>query len=97
MTKELKYTYWWYGDDTMKPFEELYNLAQDPLEMKNLAQDTEAAGTLGMMRGKYDAELERWKEQAVSYNNYQKYGTLFDRTLSWEQKKSTGKSNRGSR
>ena len=97
LTKELKYTYWWYGDTTMKPFEELYHLTRDPLEMKNLAHSSEAAGMLGMMRGRYDAELERWKQQAVEYNNYQKYGTLFDRKLPWDQKKSTGKSNRGSK
>lgn len=96
-TKELKYTYWWYSDDTMKPFEELYHLTKDPLEMKNLAHDSEGASALAKMRGKYDAALERWKQQAVEYNNYQKYGALFDRTLPWDQKKSTRKSNRRSK
>ena len=95
LTKELKYTYWWYGDETMKPFEELYHLTRDPLEMKNLANNSEAVSMLGTMRGKYDAELERWKQQAVEYNNYQQYGTLFDRKLPWDQKKFTRKLNKG--
>ncbi|MFC1766249.1 sulfatase, partial [Planctomycetota bacterium] len=94
LTKELKYTYWWYGDATMKPCEELYHLTRDPLEMKNLAKNPEAASLLGTMRGKYDAELERWKQQAVEYNNYQQYGTLFDRKLPWDQKQFTGKYNK---
>jgi len=95
LTRELKYTYWWYGDATMKPFEELYHLTRDPLEMRNLANNSEAAGMLGMMRGRYDAELERWKQQAVEYNNYQQYGRLFDRKLPWDQKKFTGQYNKG--
>ncbi|MFC1760840.1 sulfatase [Planctomycetota bacterium] len=95
LTKELKYTYWWYGDESMKPCEELFHLTRDPLEMKNLANNPEAASLLGSMRGKYDAELERWKQQAVQYNNYQQYGTLFDRKLPWEQKKFTGQYNGG--
>lgn len=95
LTRELKYTYWWYGDATMRPFEELYHLTRDPLEMKNLAKDSDAASMLGMMREKYDAELERWKQHAVEYNNYQQYGRLFDRNLPWDQKKFTGQFNKG--
>ena len=67
----------------------------DPLEMKNLAHNPEATSLLETMRGKYDAELEQWKEQAVEYNNYQQYGRLFDRKLPWDQKKITGQYNGG--
>ncbi len=86
LTKEWKYTYWWYGNDKMKPTEELYNLESDPLELNNLANDTETSTRLREMRTKYDEELEKWKSEAVNYNYYQQYGTLFDRSISWEQK-----------
>ena len=87
IAKEWKYTYWWYGDEKMKPVEDLFNLSKDPLEMTNLAGNPEAASMLASMRKRYDAELERWKKNAVSYNNYQQYGQLFDRSIAWEQKK----------
>ncbi len=86
LTKELKYTYWWYGDSTMEPVEELFHLTKDPLEMTNIANHPEAAPLLNAMRKRYDAELVKWKQEAVPYNNYQQYGQLFDRTIPWEQK-----------
>jgi arylsulfatase A-like enzyme len=93
LSKDWKYTYWWYGNSEMKPTEELYNIASDPLEMKNLANDSETQAVLESMRGKYDAELTKWKQEAVSYNNYQQYVTLFDRTIPWNQKKFTKSKN----
>ncbi|MEQ8556522.1 MAG: sulfatase [Cyclobacteriaceae bacterium] len=86
ITKDWKYTYWWYGDANMKPTEELYNLANDPLEMKNLAENPDYATMLNTMRAGYDKELLKWKKEAVSYNNYQQYVTLFDRTIPWNSK-----------
>jgi len=86
LTKNMKYTYWWYGNDTMEPVEDLFHLVKDPLEMTNLAGDPKAADALNMMRDRYDTELKKWKEQAVSYNNYTKYGKLFDRTIPWQEK-----------
>ena len=87
ITKDWKYTYWWYGDSIMKPTEELYHISLDPLEMKNMASDANSLNELNTMRAKYDAGLKRWKKEAVSYNNYQQYVRLFDRTISWDQKK----------
>ena len=91
LTKEMKYTYWWYGDSEMKPMEEMYHLTKDPQEMTNLANSPEAGPLLQTMHKHYDAELEKWKQEAVSYNNYQQYGTLFDRSIPLEQKKSARK------
>ncbi|WP_026210512.1 sulfatase family protein [Flexithrix dorotheae] len=87
ITRDWKYTYWWYGDTEMKPTEELYNLANDPLEMKNLAEDPQAETMLNAMRTRYDTELAHWKKEAVNYNNYRQYITLFDRKIPWAQKK----------
>lgn len=88
MTPEVKYNYWWYGDKTMKPTEELFHLAKDPLELTNLAKNPEAKALLEKMRKNYDEQLEHWKQNAEEV--YTQYGTLFDRTIPWEGKKFKG-------
>lgn len=85
MTPDVKYTYWWYGDQSMKPAEDLYHLGKDPLELTNLAKNPEAKPLLEKMRKNYDAELTLWKQQAEEA--YVQYGTLFDREVPWETKK----------
>lgn len=90
LTKDMKYTYWWYGDETMTPTEDLFNLKNDSLEMMNLAANPEAAPLMEKMRKKYDAALKQWKAEAVSYNDYERYGVLFDRSIPWEQKNTDG-------
>lgn len=84
LTPQEKYTYWWFGDETMEPTEELYHLGKDPLELTNLAKNPEAEPLLVKMRKKYDEELTLWKEQAE--DAYTQYGTLFDRSVSWQEK-----------
>ena len=81
LTRQHKYTYWWYGDDTMEPAEELFDTQNDPLELTNLAGKPGNAETLEAMRKRYDRELAKWKRQAVDYNDYQRYGVLFDRNV----------------
>ncbi|MGJ8634292.1 MAG: sulfatase family protein [Luteolibacter sp.] len=85
LTPDLKYTYWWYGDDSMEPTEELFNLGKDPLEMTNLAKNPEAAPLLVKMRKNYDGRLNHWKENAAN-EAYEVYGTLFDRTIPLQEK-----------
>lgn len=84
LTKEEKYTYWWYGDATMEPTEELFQLSKDPLELINLAKNPEAEPLLAKMRQKYDDELTSWKQHAEQA--YVQYGTLFDRSVPWDEK-----------
>ena len=45
---------------------ELYNLKQDPLELKNLAGTPKYASTLTLMRAKYDQEVAKWKQSAAT-------------------------------
>lgn len=91
LTKDTKYTYWWYSDAKMKPTEELFDLKNDPLEMTNLAKVDTAAPKLEVMRKRYDTELAAWKKYAVPYNDYQRFGVLFDRTIPESEKQSSRK------
>jgi arylsulfatase A-like enzyme len=95
VTKQWKYTYWWYAGGGMKPAEELFDTANDPLELRNLAADAGSAEALETMRGKYDAELAAWKRKAVPYNDYQRFGTLFDRDVPWDGKEPLLKKQKG--
>lgn len=81
-----KYTFWWYGNDRMEPTEELYDLEKDPLELVNLANNPEQAPALEMMRKKYDEGHNHLKKEAVDYNGYQRYVSIFDRELPLDQK-----------
>ncbi|WP_158968141.1 sulfatase [Paraglaciecola sp. L3A3] len=83
-----KYIYWYYQDEkqNLVPTEELYDLANDPYEMKNIASDVRYASTLEKMRNLYDQHVDQWQQESVQYNGYSKYGQLFDRHLSWSAK-----------
>ena len=84
VSKNWKYTYWWYSDDSMSPAEELFDTAKDPLELKNLAQNPEYQAVLEEMRKNYDKELAAWKQNAEE--KYQPYSTWFDRGVSASSK-----------
>ncbi|WP_246113095.1 sulfatase family protein [Allorhodopirellula solitaria] len=86
LTRQHKFTYWWFGNDQMSPVEELFDTENDPLELVNQANNPEYAATLKQMRGRYDQELTNWKEQSVDYNDYTRYGTLFDRNVPLDDK-----------
>lgn len=86
VTKDVKYTYWWYGNDEMEPTEELFHIGKDPLEMTNLATNPEAASLLNVMRKKYDSELSQWKTEAIPGSRYQTYPALFDRSIPLDEK-----------
>jgi arylsulfatase A-like enzyme len=93
LTKDWKYTYWWYGAEGMTPAEELFNTSNDPLELKNLANDPVFSSELETMRTKYDSEVASWKEQVdpsskpSSKSKYVEYGALFDRNVPWSAKR----------
>jgi arylsulfatase A-like enzyme len=86
VTKEMKYIHWGYAGEGLTPAEELYHLGKDPLELVNQADNPEYKQALQLMRKHYDQQLAHWKAEAVPYNNYQPYSTLFDRSLPWAEK-----------
>lgn len=82
----MKYTYWWYGNSEMEPTEELFDLKNDPLELKSFTKDPKYESHLKHMRSLYDKQLEHFKDQAVPYNDYQRFGILFDRNIPLTEK-----------
>lgn len=87
VTKDWKYIFWSYAEGEFQPTEELYDLDNDPLELKNLASDASLKDSLNGMRKLYDQQVGAWKNLAVPYNNYQKYATIFDRNIPWQAKR----------
>ncbi|MEM7385064.1 MAG: sulfatase-like hydrolase/transferase, partial [Verrucomicrobiota bacterium] len=83
VTETKKFVYWPHGGGDLKPTEELFDLKKDPYEMK---LETEDSVSRQKMSALYDAAVVDWKTRAVPYHGYQKYGILFDRSLSWEKK-----------
>jgi arylsulfatase A-like enzyme len=86
VTKERKYIYWPYAAEGFEPTEELYQLGNDPLELRELARIPDYGDDLKKMRKVYERHLDRWKSEGVTFNNYQPYTTLFDRNVDWEDK-----------
>ena len=72
----------------MEPVEELFDTKNDSLELANLADDAYSKDVLYSMRERYDVELSKWKSEAVDYNDYQRFGTLFDRNVPMSEKQS---------
>ncbi len=86
VTKEMKYIYWGYAAEGFNATEELYHLDKDSLELVNQAGNPEYSPAMERMRKAYDGHLSHWKAEAVPYNNYQPYGTIFDRNAPWAEK-----------
>ncbi|NLR91826.1 sulfatase family protein [Flammeovirga agarivorans] len=86
VTKDWKYIYWQYEDERMQPTEELYYIGKDRLEMTNVISEKKYKKQLNKMRTLYDAQVKQLKDNAVPYHDYQKYGVLFDRNSSIEDK-----------
>lgn len=86
VTKDMKYVNWGYAATGFEVTEELYHLSKDSLELTNQAKNPEYNSAMEKMRKAYDTHLAHWKAEAVPYNKYKEYGTLFDRNISWSEK-----------
>jgi arylsulfatase A-like enzyme len=85
VTDTHKYIYWPYGEE-FEPAEELFDLKNDPYELRNVVGNPAQASALKHLRAYYQSELNSWKTQAVPYNNYQQFGTILDPAISWSDK-----------
>jgi arylsulfatase A-like enzyme len=81
-----KYIFWAHGADGLRPTEELFDLANDPHEMANVASDPRHAVVLANLRRRYDAELAAIAATRIEGHGYEKYPVLFSRTIPWSEK-----------
>ncbi|MGF1579109.1 MAG: sulfatase [Gemmataceae bacterium] len=88
VTKDWKYIYWGYAGKGFQPVEEMFHIAKDRLEMKNLATVAAHSEKLTEMRDLYDEHFRHLKRHAVQRNKYTKYRVLFDRSVPWNAKAS---------
>ena len=88
VTEKMKYLYWSYAADDFEVTEELYDLEKDPLELSNKASESKDSKSIKRMRRLYDQQLAHWKKESVSYNDYQRFGILFDRNIPWTERQS---------
>lgn len=86
VTPDEKYIYWPWADGDFSPTSELYLTREDPLELANQVKNPEHAATLKKMQAYYARALDNWNAEAVDYNDYRRYGKIFDPDLSWQQK-----------
>ncbi|OHX63804.1 sulfatase family protein [Flammeovirga pacifica] len=91
LDEQFKYIYWFYKDENeqLVPTEELFDIKNDPYELKNLSHDPKHLAQLEKMRKLYDKQVQHWKSEGVKYNGYEEYETLFDRSISWDNKEVT--------
>ena len=81
-----KYIYWPWADGDFTAAEELYDLAEDPMELANQRDHADYQAPLEKARRQYDALVNTWKTGAVPYHDYQRFGVMFDRSIPWSGK-----------
>ncbi|MCA8994420.1 MAG: sulfatase [Planctomycetaceae bacterium] len=70
VTRDQKYVYWPCDKEELKPTEEAYDIAHDPLELRNLCQDSGQTNAVEQLRSLYDEVVEHWKQTGVPYHKY---------------------------
>lgn len=86
VSEDYKYVYWCCGEG-LTPVEELFDCKRDPMELKNIAADPKYSKVMERMRKEYDKRLKVWKAEAVPYNYYQEFATIYDRNIPWSEKR----------
>lgn len=95
VTKDMKYIYWGFAGEGFEPTEELYAIGKDPQELVNQAGNPEYSAAMEQLRKTYDGQVGQWKAEAIPYNSYEEYGTIFDRSIPWSTKAALYPANSG--
>lgn len=86
VTPDWKYIYWFYGDATMAPAEELYDMRLDALDLHNEAGTPAKQNDLKQMQMIYDRLLTRAKATCIHANQYPEFLASADRSVHWTRK-----------
>ncbi len=86
VTPKWKYIYWFYGDETVEPAEELYDMQLDTLELRNQADALERVDVLKELRGTYDRLVSQARSSCIQANQYPAFLASADRTVPWKSK-----------
>lgn len=87
VTRSSKYIYWPWAEGDFEAAEEMYDYTNDRLELENLVASTKHSTQLMELQAMYDHWVRIWNRDAVEYHNYKAFGTVFDRAISWSQKR----------
>lgn len=81
-----KYIFYWYEGEEMKVTEELFDLIDDPLEMKNIIKESERKNVLDKIRKIYDKQIEVMERDGIKDKNYGLYSLILSRKISFADK-----------
>ncbi len=79
VTRDWKYVYWPFHEGEFRATEELYHLAEDPLERRHVGDVAEHSTDLQRMRATYDSAVAKWKAESVPFHDYTRFGPVFTR------------------
>lgn len=87
VTRDWKYVYWPWAAGEFTETEELFHLAEDPGERINFIADTSKKNRVEEMRRLHGEAVLHWQSESVDFHHYRPFGTYFDRSVSWEDRK----------
>lgn len=86
VTRKAKFVYWPYAEGEFEATAEVYDMQNDGMELHNLIDRPEYAELVSEIRNTYQTALEDWKQDAVPFHGYQRFGTIFDPEQPWSAK-----------
>ncbi len=86
VTPKFKYVYWPYAGSGRTATEEVFDMANDHLELHNLLARPEYAELVQSARQTHRQALDHWRTSAVAHHDYLRFADIFDPEVDWETK-----------